>query len=401
MQIAVAPWQWNTDGPDWPYWDAPEADKCIGRFELRSLPECGQYGGAGAKRGGIFTYNTAPALLNTLDTAVDIPLAKRLDLRKTWEIPGDVSLSPANPLDFIAWCKLTQGDPTAQNRWRSKRGSRRYPPKLTLAGQVIWQGKLEDVIDNTIAVFKADYARLKSEGTPIEHLRKVTGAEMLSLWGRMGDDLLDPLLGPYASDGWSRPSTIIIDAFTDTNGTLIQNHTPTGGGFTWSLQAGGCDIQSNEANDTSAAGTHVRAELDFSTDGHYSEMDVVVGTYAGVHVRWDSTSVNTNYLWRNNSSTGDNEYYKQVTGSYTKLWNAAQTVSRPYTAKIEVTEADDHTGSIDGTAKMSSFSDNSLTGYLRTGFHLRNTNDRGDNYEAGDLGAAASVVPFRRRIEGY
>jgi hypothetical protein len=403
MQIGVAPWQWNTDDPDMPYWDAPEADKCIGRLDLRSFPECGQYGGTPAKRGGIFPYNTAPALLNTLDTSVGIPLAKRIDLRKTWEIPGDVSLSPANPIDFIVWIFNTQADPTGQNRWKPLRGSRRNPPSLYLAGKEVWEGRLTGdsqfsnaVLDNTIAVFKADYARLKSEGVPIEHLRKVTGAKMLSLWGRMGDDVLEPLLGPNASDGWGVPSSEIIDTFVEAGDTALASHDPTptdwGG---WTIIDGGFTViaATDDVDSTDAGASIARADYAMSSDGHYSQIDMFqAGFDGGGTTRKDNTATITLYYTSARDTNNDISHYKIVTGGYTQLdKTSGLTIADGDTIYYEVTEGDLHTIKQNGTTRVGPNFDNSITGNVYAGLFAYGTSTTMGSFVGGDFGVAAAV----------
>jgi hypothetical protein len=398
MKIAIAPWVWNTSEENFPpFWDAPEADRCIGgRLDMRSVPECSQIGGEPTARGGLFVYNQTPALLNILDSGEDIPFSKRLDLKNILSITGDVSLSPANTIDFIVWFCLTQADPTGQNRWKPLRGSRKSPPRLILGNQEVWRGKLTDVIKNTIDVFRADYAELKNE-LSIEQIRKITGAAMVSLFGRMGDNLLEPLLGEDASDGWSKPSTTITESFPGSSDTL-------GGDLTWTETQGDWDNVSGEGQpQTIGTRSDARAEDVLSSSNHYSQVTVTtLEANASAHeigpaARF-AASARTYYSLELRESSGRFALIRTSSGSRTGI-NTSITITKSlpeaYKLKVDGTSLDGYQA---GTLRVSG-TDLIITSGVRCGLYgILNTGGTigqvsVDNFEASDLEVTPDFLP--------
>jgi hypothetical protein len=55
--IYLAPWEWNTtESPGASFWDAPLADSCLQRIDLRPVPAQAEPGGT-PQGLGLFVYN--------------------------------------------------------------------------------------------------------------------------------------------------------------------------------------------------------------------------------------------------------------------------------------------------------------------------------------------------------
>jgi hypothetical protein len=169
----------------------------------------------------------------------------------------------------------------------------------------------------------ADYRRMRSSGVAISDLRRWTGHEGLDLFGREPSSSdLDLLIPPeYRDDGYSRPSTTLVDDFTDTNGTALDDHTPSGGGFTWATPTNGFTIQSNDALPDLVNTNTGRASASLSSADHFSEVSCTVAVpsnerfYAGPTIRYQSDA-ETFYYFRVhvNNFTWFNHMRKQVAG---------------------------------------------------------------------------------------
>ena len=320
-------WEWYQEigtkalATDFDYWRCPGGN-CAGLIDLRSIPQMSRAGGT-PEGYGFFVYEE-PQLnpsLYYLGNSLNYPL---IGSQKQW-IEENLSLvqgiTQSTILDVLYTDLLIlNGDPTGQDRWKPLRGSLKTGVKLYLANELVKREEFTQdhrAFQGTIDVFQADYSRLKSEGMAIEHLRKVTGAKMQALFGRMDDDLLEPLLGPNAADGWGRPSTTITESFPGTSDTF-------GGDLSWTEVLGDYDNVSDKGVDNTAndGWGSARADSDLSSDDHYTE---VITTWtgdnssaAGPCVRF-AAGAETHYVFTLNASGDDAKIRKVVTGTVTDL----------------------------------------------------------------------------------
>lgn len=193
------------------------------------------------------------------------------------------------------------------------------------------------------------------------------------------------------------------DNFTDTAGTILDAHTPSGGG-TWtehsnygSSEAVISDVNRLRGNVATAScyyhsGAPATAEYDVDLDVH------VITDPAALHehvVGRINTGADTMYGVRRNTS-GQWQLYKIVTGTLTSLGTFSQTltVGVSYRVKLEIRDAAKKVY-IDGVERISS-ADNAITAAGKAGVRFNgrvtsNSTDRHlDNFEASDPGGGGS-----------
>lgn len=411
----LSPWEWyeeldtkgNPTGFD--YWRCPAGD-CTGTLDLRSIPEMSIAGGV-PQGYGIFTYDAVSpraakdgVLLANRGTAIPT-VAVRMQIEARLKLNSGVV---GDTIDDIIWdLYVNHADPTGASAWKPLRCSQKSGAKLHLAGRLIHEEACtidSPTFANTVAVFQADYAVLRVTVSETQR-QKVVGAEMQSLWGRMGDDLLEPLLGPYASDGWAKPSTLIHDDFNRSDRALDGDTATFGGasqGWTWKAVTRVINIVSQVASLRTATGPHdYRAEADLSSADHYAQVDVVTLDEAeensgGALARFDPAA-RTYYrsVIIKRSGTEYAELWSVVASSFSRIDLDAITISLPNTVKCE---ADGTTIStyIDGVLK-NQVTNSDISGYLRTGIGgdiAGSAGDAGvDNFEADDLGGTPTPTP--------
>lgn len=201
-----------------------------------------------------------------------------------------------------------------------------------------------------------------------------------------------------------RPQTTVSDAFTDTNGTALSAHTPTGGLGTWYVSSAGYhDIQSNTLrwyNTPPSEHRAVRLEYDLSSDDHYAQCLVPSGNANSFQhpVARFSASALTYYVGRRASQEAKvcDAMYRSVANTWTLLATSSPlTYGVPYTIRITCDGTADLSVSVGGSVTLS-YTDSSaskLTGQTRCGLRSITTGTYADDFEAADLAAAATAVP--------
>lgn len=190
------------------------------------------------------------------------------------------------------------------------------------------------------------------------------------------------------------------DVFTGTNNTQLTTYSAN-----WTLNNGDFDIQSNSlACDANVeAGAHWNA--DTFGNAQYAQCDIVgtltSGPWVGVCVRAHASAAS----WYGYYGSGDDSYvYKVVSGTWTQLGSAGSAFVTADEIRLEVsgtTITPTRNGS--GTGTPGAQTDSALSsGFAGVAGYADITDFRMDNWEGGDLGAAASVVPvvssqYRRR----
>lgn len=201
-----------------------------------------------------------------------------------------------------------------------------------------------------------------------------------------------------------RHETTIGDTFTDTDSTALSSHTATGanGGHSWSYLHSGSswDIQSNQVNQTGNFGL-ARADSDLSTDDHYAQIVVPVPPSTttqsiGVAARKDSSSTLSYYLAVCRSTQW--QTYEWDGGSFGQL--GSTTSQATATNDVIRIEAEGSTiRRLRNGSEQASLTDGTTSGNYRCGIACIHslTGPRGDDWEAGDLGAAPAVtIPIYR-----
>lgn len=257
------------------------------------------------------------------------------------------------------------------------------------------------------ALLQRGYRRVREHA--LEHGRnpheRETHLRLLSTWMRKYrvDDHRLFIPSGLPDEGTRRPETSISDAFTDSDGTLLENHTPTdGGGWTWSVVNGGCEINSNRAEQqTNDAWNIDRADQDLSSADHYTQADLMAllqstKCYVGIMARKDATATKTFYQvrysgWSHSDGLNRYELRKVVSGSETTFDHWSSDLTAGDTLYLEC-DGSTITMLINGEQRAQT-TDTSITGNLRTGF-ASYRRAAYDNYEAADLGGGAvSLAP--------
>ena len=197
-------------------------------------------------------------------------------------------------------------------------------------------------------------------------------------------DKLVPL-ADLPNHGFRPPASTFGDTFTDTNGTALESHTPTGpdAGSGWSLHTGGAgaiDIVSNRAE--SQTNEVIRYFLDdnLSSDDHWAEAEVGhVGSGAtsfhGLIVRKVSGATLTNYLSvvrHNGTNFNRIRLYRSNAGTPTQLGGTdnSPTLTNGSVMRFEVTDSDVLTLYDDGVADHSATDGSPITGNTLVGVEL-------------------------------
>jgi hypothetical protein len=193
-------------------------------------------------------------------------------------------------------------------------------------------------------------------------------------------------------------SVFVSDTFTDSNGTLLQNHTPETGG-SWQVRAGSGDnantIQSNECAGTGGfwyTNAATPGNVEYTTTGDFTTPTDAAFEYFYLFARFiDASNFYFAYYY-----SGDLNLYKKVSGSNTQLDTLSEAWGTSSAeAKLEILDATKKFYK-DSVEKLTS-ADNAITAAGNAGFICK-TPFTLDNFVADDTGAAeaenASMQPM-------
>lgn len=370
-----AQWEWFCESGRC-YWRAPGGN-ALGAVDLRSNTQAGKFGGV-PDGFGIFTYEEPQTIAGAEYLGTDESVVA----------------------DFI-WTKLTtEADPTGKTAPKPLIGKLGKEVSLYLAGKKLKSEPFtEEHRQRTVEVFQSDYRENVKEYSK-GLLQKWVGAKMKEIYGEMSDEKANLLVPPEHRKGvlWKKPATTIGDTFTDTDGTALESHTAsgTGGGFSWTKVSGNSmAIQSNklQRNATTGHGDRdYRAESDLSTDDMYSKATVGGANFdCSVSVRF-SSSARTHYQteWGN----GFRRISKFVAGAHTIITSDGSANSAGDVLECRV-DGSDIKSYRNGGQVLTTQTDTAITGHLRAGIGIWHDQTTWDDWEAGDLAAAAAVTPLR------
>jgi hypothetical protein len=303
-----------------------------------------------------------------------------------------ISLPDSNLADILAHFILgTLADPTGASAVKPLRFGRNGL-RLYLNGELVLNESLSrnhPNFDATLAVRLVDYRNSKAAGASLEALQRWTGHDMQTLYGHMGDDLLEALVPPeFQGDGWRNPRTTISDDFNRANADSL--------GANWTERAGDWDIFSNKCRKESGATAQNVAyhNTQLSTADYYVQA-VVTPNHTNQHRgvvarRVDFSTSDSNFYSAILTTNGTKiMLYKRVSGGDTLLESLDFTyvVGNNYLVRIEV-EGSTIMSFVDGTP-YSEVTDTALSAIGFAGIHNGATNDEDwDDFEAGDLGSA-------------
>lgn len=178
------------------------------------------------------------------------------------------------------------------------------------------------------------------------------------------------------------------DNFTDTAGTLLSAHTPSGGG-TWTKHTLYSEtLVITDANrvrkDASANGTvyhhsGTSATADYDVEGVLFVASNI-GVFPGIAGRID-TAADTYYFMRYNGTTQVWDLMKAVAGSFTALGSQGQvlTVGNSYLMKLQM-RGNQIRAYVDGSPLFTAVTDNSIVAAGKAGFRFFGANSNTTGY---------------------
>lgn len=190
-------------------------------------------------------------------------------------------------------------------------------------------------------------------------------------------------------------TVIASDNFTDSNGTLLQNHTPSGGG-SWTKLIGGAGVDIEiYGNGATPSGDnswyyHSATPSGVEYDVSYTLTQVGSSNHGLGCTARSSTSAQTGYL----SWHGPVIYYlyKAIAGSFTELGSSSvDTPTAGDTVKLEIKGASKKLF-VNGVERISS-SNNDITDAGKAGFRTWGTDTASylDNWQVEEVGGGSSV----------
>jgi len=368
-----AQWEWFCEA-DKCYWRSPHGTN-TGVVDLRSSIQAGKKGGL-PEGFGVFSYADPQTITGAEYLGTDSSVVA----------------------DFI-WGKLTiEADPTGVTAPKPVTGRFGKEVALYLGGEKLKSEEFTEAHkQRTVDVFQHDY-RQNVGMYPKALLQKWVGAKMKEIYGEMSNEKANLLVPVEHRKGvlWKKPETIIGDTFVDTNGVDLEAHTASGpnSGFSWSKLAGSSmEIQTNKVQRDTTTGhgdRDYRADSDLSSDDMYCKATIgSTGTSFDVSVSTRfSSSARTHYQteWGN----GFRRISKFVAGTHTIMQSDGSSNSLGDILECRV-DASIIQAYRNGSQVLTNQTDTAITGHLRAGLSIWHDNSTWDDWEAGDLGAAATV----------
>ena len=189
--------------------------------------------------------------------------------------------------------------------------------------------------------------------------------------------------------------TTITETFNTADSDIL------GPNLSWTELEGDIDVVTNEARTTGLTASAARAESALATDDHYVQADVLLsggatgGRFVGVSARRRSDATNTYYWFALDDDLDQVRVYRVVAGTATLLANPSFIIvmGTSYLLKGQVNGSSLEVW-VDSVSKATA-TDTNIVDNLYTEIRGRNNNAgqyaRWDNFEAGDLAAAAAA----------
>ena len=183
------------------------------------------------------------------------------------------------------------------------------------------------------------------------------------------------------------------DAFTGTNGTALQTYNPS-----WTINNGAFVINtSSVAANSAAAESAARWNADAFANDQYSQVVVAAigsATNIGPAVRCSTSGAATYYGYYANGFAA--QLFKNVAGTWTQFGANGAAVAVADTLRLEVAGSTLTPKKNAATDPIGAFTDSAIASGAAgiCGFDA-NTLNRSDNWEGGNLGAAAKSLVFR------
>lgn len=394
IHVYLARWIWNATEL---LWEFPLRAQCVGSLDLRSITQCGTSGGTGGW--GMFAYPSTVSITGSTYLGSDFG---NLNTTRRNAINNNlsVSLTANESLDKVINKLLTlNGVADGSTKWRPLRIGKTRAVDIRFASQLIGIGTVEDDQAEflaSMAARKADYARLKAGGVPIEVLRKWNGYDLIKYWGsRDTSKLANIVPTEYINDGSDPPETTISDDFNRANEAL-----DTGG--TWvEVAPTNWTVTSNQVeHGTATINASARHATALSSDDHKCSVSVVALNASGsngvagaeARVSTDASPNNDFYAICLTAAASLNCVFRKcVNGTVTDL-DTTTTVTKSLPDTVEIECVDSTMVSRFNGVQQHNFTDTSITGNLYCGLYCRRaTGDKLDDFSAEDVAPPPST----------
>lgn len=393
--IYLAPWEWNdSEGWEGPFWDAPSAQSCVQRIDLRPRSAQAEFGGV-PQGVGLFIYDRQVSVSGAAYFGDDLRRTLTRPEKDSWKGLLNISeLLEGVTLEDVVWNTLTiHADPSGRDRVRPLIPRANGELKLGFPALGMVRRKTprpgNGEWSSVIGVLQADYRRRRQEflnAYPVGNPRRGHYKKLLGTW-RLKYQVMDyrVFIPPDLPDeGFLEPDTTITESFNQADSDTL------GPDLTWVEIDGDIDVVSNAAELQSGNNAFARADTDLSSDDHYaqavgvnaSSMDgsVAVGCRA-------STSATTYYRLQENAAD-KLRLHKFESGTRTLIDATSITRADNDVIRLEC-NGSDLTGKLNGTTELTA-TDTSITGKLQGGVGGSinvSTKPRLDDFEAADLAA--------------
>lgn len=342
---------------------------------------------------------------------LDIPISQKF----AGQLAARLKLAPTVPIginrtaDLLKWLFEDASDRDGELAVRpvmvGKLATSGYGTEIVFGGHrvqsLVRKGEASVALARTMAVQKADILRIEADALRAKMIGYLLDQHGLPFTKEAARDVIGIDLAPV------KPQTTIGDTFTDTNGTALTAHTPTGtGGFSsWTNVAGlGDAIQSNQlrfgpyVNNGFVRAEYAFASADQDVSFLYNAISNASNGGPAAAVRFNSA--NTECYWAISSAFGTTDvrqYRISSGGSFTQIGSTVTISARslPTTEFGGISSTNLLTGKINGSTQISN-TDTNITGNLYAGLAcgMNNVTIDVDDFSATDNAAAATAQNY-------
>ena len=353
----------------------------IGSVDLRTLPD--QVYKNNSVSDGYAFFVTETEIPNHVFLGNKLEEVLPQETIDTWNTLLKINSTATSLVDLL-WDTLTIfSDPTGKNA----------PMSLMPSGGELelFLGGHSRIKSKTFSTSLPEWTKIKEQKqlgyTKLRDENKKTGdktyLQILSVWEKeFGVSYKEFIPAGLPDEKPEEPHTFLLDAFTDTNGTGIASHTPTGGGFSWvvDVSTGTPQIQSNKLSGGGVTGdSFSRAATSLSSADQFAQgvwSSQTSGSGPGWAVRKSASGTQTYYMaLMSGGVTTYDKFYKCVAGTFTALgseYGINKTLPNTYRMEVIGTRLNLYQASGDissGTMTDSSI-DGTTVGGLQTGIYL-------------------------------
>ncbi|HEU0020873.1 MAG TPA: hypothetical protein VFR55_04270 [Dehalococcoidia bacterium] len=416
--VYLAPWEWKS-GDTGDSWDAPEAQACVQRLDLRPLDDQGnpQFNNSLS----YFAYDRQVSIPGATYFGSDFKRALTQRELDSWK--GLLNISETlegATLEDVLWNTLTiHAEANGQNRVRPLMPGRDGRLRLDAIGRIKRLSTSDPEWSSIQANLQHDYRHIRQRildayevgDARRDHYKKVLGSWRLK-YGITNNRAFIP--SDLPDEGFLDPSTSVSDDFNRTDENVEDN-------ANWEVLTGSLVIVTNEVTyDVQNGHDNFIWASDLASDDMYSQVDVTtlddppaagdIQTGVGALVRgfFDGSGLDCYQARLTRFSTVGGadrlRLVKYVNNTFTQLAQTNQTISVPDTVKVEA-DGSTITSFFNG-AQVDQVTDTAITGVLRPGIHMFRENTTAtesaalDNFDAADLAGPQTITltPVTRKM---